>query len=399
MIPSLLGGGAERVASILSAYAPQYSDILFITLKKSAVYPIKHKIHPLGEIRNWLDLASRLIKFSKLILTYRPSCIIIFYWGLRTFNYFILLNMLLSMFFSCQKIIRVSNYNFERHILHINRVKQAIHRAMIKAMLNFSVDKIIAISSAIRYKLINKYSVNSGKIAVIKNPVDLSLIRSCVKEEVEDEFREVFAHPVVLNVGRMVQAKGQWHLIRLFKQVVSEVPDARLIIIGDGPLRRYLGNLIHVLGLNGKVFLLGWRSNPFKYMVRSFLFCLPSLWEGFPNVIVESLACGLPVMASDCLSGPREILAPNTSYKVKKLKSPEYADYGILMPPMDGKKYLSDEPLSWQEELWAREIIKLMKNPAVLRRYRERGIKRAYDFDAGKIVSEYFSECLKKNLS
>lgn len=179
-------------------------------------------------------------------------------------------------------------------------------------------------------------------------------------------------------------------MIRVFRHVNREIPDSRLILVSDGPLRPYLEKLISDLCLEGKALVLGWRPNPFKYMARSTLFCLPSTREGFGNVIVESLACGLPVMAADCLSGPREILAPGTEYKVEKLRKPEYGDYGILMPVMDGKLYTAKDPLTWQEEVWAEEIIKLLKDSRPLEEYRRKALRRALDFDAEKQVKKYF---------
>jgi len=222
--------------------------------------------------------------------------------------------------------------------------------------------------------------------------VTLSRLGMLAREEVDGLEEEYFKMDnVLINVGRFSKEKGQHYLIRIFKHVNQLVPNSRLILVGGGPLRPYLEKLIYELSLDGKVVILGWRSNPFKYMARSTLFCLPSLREGFPNVIVEALACGLPVMAADCLSGPREILAPGTEYKVERLREPEYGEYGVLMPVMDGKFYSPSDPLTWQEEVWVEGIVKLLKNPALLEEYRGKALSRAMDFDAEKQVRKYFN--------
>jgi len=129
-------------------------------------------------------------------------------------------------------------------------------------------------------------------------------------------------------------------------------------------------------------------------MSRSALLALPSLWEGFPYVVLEALAVGLPVMASDCLTGPREILAPGTRYKVEGLKQPEYAEYGILMPTMDGRLYEAWNPLTWQERVWADEVASCLLDPKKMEPYRVKGPRRAEDLDAHKVVSEYFMTAL-----
>ncbi|MEM2374598.1 MAG: glycosyltransferase [Thermoproteota archaeon] len=250
--------------------------------------------------------------------------------------------------------------------------------------------KIFTISEAISEYLITHYKIPARNILLVYNPIDIDQICQLVEEPLDNGERILFSFPVIVSCARLDVQKGQWHLIRSFKPVSEVLPDCKLVFIGDGPLRGYLEGLVTELGLKDKVFFLGWKSNPFKYMARSTLFCLSSLWEGFPNVVVEALACGLPVMSTDCLSGPREILAPGTEYKVDRLRGPEYAEYGILMPVFDGKRYTARDPLTWQEEMWAEEIVKLLKNPEILENYRQRAKRRAMDFEAKKQVQKYF---------
>ena len=383
--PRLSGGGMERVVSTLSLNAPNWVNIIIATvLNSESSYPIRHLVVKLPEPRNFASMLKLALSFNKMLWRYRPNAVI-FFGKSGVTEYLLLLN---TYPFS-RLILRIQNYKFEK--LFNKGLKQRLAKLRSKFVFKVITDNIVAISKPIKDKLISEYGVDARKITVIYNPCDISYVESLACEVLEEEFRHIFSCPVIINVGRLIRAKGQWHLIRAFKLVSEHIPEAKLVIIGEGILRTYFQKLIADLRLNDKVFLLGWRNNPFKYMAKSTLFCFPSLWEGFPNVIVEALACGLPVMSADCFSGPREILAPGTEYKADKLKKPEYVEYGILMPVMDGRFYTARDPLTWQEEVWAEEIIRCLSSPNRLSKYRAKALLRAQDFDAKKVSRRYFS--------
>ena len=123
-------------------------------------------------------------------------------------------------------------------------------------------------------------------------------------------------------------------------------------------------------------------------MAGSKLFVFPSLWEGFPNALVEAMACGVAVVSSDCRSSPREILAPNTDFNYQAQK-PEFAEYGVLMPVLEVKYKTAKEPLEEKEIMWVETIDKLLEDENLRKNYSEKAKQRAEDFRIEKIVEKW----------
>lgn len=241
-----------------------------------------------------------------------------------------------------------------------------------------------------------------NKVFTLYNPIDISFIKQKSKETLTDEEKNIFNnYPVFITAGRLTEAKGQWHLLRIFKQVKIDIPNAKLVIIGDGRLRKYLTLLSKGLGfrtfinwekdkLNDSydVYFLGSQENPFKFISNSSIFICPSLFEGFSNAILEALACEVPVISADCSYGPREILAPDTDFN-KRTKVPEHSLYGILMPVLSLNKKTAKQLISDEEKLWAKTIIDFYNNKAVQLDYANNSLKRAKDFDMDVIIPEW----------
>jgi glycosyltransferase involved in cell wall biosynthesis len=151
----------------------------------------------------------------------------------------------------------------------------------------------------------------------IPNPV----ILPCQAEAPEQE-KPVSTHaPIIVAVGRLAHQKGFDLLLRAFASVVSDHPDWSLTIWGEGTERASLEALCDELGLKGRVQLPGITPNPFEKLQQADLFVLPSRFEGFPNVLAEAMACGLPAIAFDCSAGVRDIIRDGVD--------------GVLVPPED----------------------------------------------------------------
>ncbi len=202
---------------------------------------------------------------------------------------------------------------------------------------------------------------DSPKFRVIYNPiVDEELLRKA-EEPVDHPFFGEGRPPVILAAGRLHVSKDFPTLLRAFSLVRREVP-SRLLILGEGEKRRELEELAEELGIREDLDMPGFVKNPYKYMRRASVFVLSSQWEGLPTVLVEAMACGCPVVSTDCPSGPAEIL--------------QGGECGLLVPPRNA------------EEL-AAAILRVLKDKTLAQELREKGKIRAMDFTVERAVREY----------
>ncbi|HEY7798640.1 MAG TPA: glycosyltransferase [Hyphomonadaceae bacterium] len=162
-------------------------------------------------------------------------------------------------------------------------------------------DHIIAVSEGVRSDLIRNFDVPAMRVEAIPNPFDLDRITSDGREQPEFPLPPRF----MVGVGRLTAAKGAQDLVEAYALAKPDVP---LCLLGDGPDRQQLEARIAELGLTGHIRLLGYAKNPFAIISRAELFVSGSHCEGFPNAMAEAMALGLPVIATDCPSGPAEIL-------------------------------------------------------------------------------------------
>jgi glycosyltransferase involved in cell wall biosynthesis len=170
---------------------------------------------------------------------------------------------------------------------------------------------------------------NSQKIKIIYNPVTEEKIYSLSEENLVEDSVLFEKEPVIIAIGRLVKAKDYPTLLNAFK-IVLEKKSAKLIILGEGPEEVFIKKLVKDLRILEKVFFLGFKKNPYKYLKNSSVFVLSSIREGFGNVIVEAMACGVPVVATDCKSGPAEIIQNGVNGILVEQQNPEKLAEAIL---------------------------------------------------------------------
>jgi glycosyltransferase involved in cell wall biosynthesis len=168
-------------------------------------------------------------------------------------------------------------------------------------------DRIVTTSKGVADDLVSQFGVAAARIQVIHNPVDLVQIGRAVNEPIDPAFERDWTPPVVVAAGRLADAKNYPLLIDAIAVLRERVP-ARLFILGAGELEGVLRRRIAERKLEGDVVLCGFQENPWKYVARADVFALTSRYEGFGNVLVEAMACGVPVVATSS-PGTREIVS------------------------------------------------------------------------------------------
>lgn len=207
------------------------------------------------------------------------------------------------------------------HIQRFQNVRTRLTPAAINLFYR-GANRVIAVSNGVADDLAMRTILQRDRIHVIYNPVVSPELLKKANEPVGHPWFEPGEPPVILSVGRLSDHKDYSTLIRAFDQLNSK-QDARLIIVGEGNQRQRLEKLVENLGLSEVVDLPGFVGNPYSYMRAASLFVFSSLGdEGLPTVIIEALACQCDVVATDCPSGPAEILDNGTYGRLVPPKSP-----------------------------------------------------------------------------
>jgi glycosyltransferase involved in cell wall biosynthesis len=169
------------------------------------------------------------------------------------------------------------------------------------------IDRIIAVSEGVRQDILDISGINPERVRVVRNPVLTPRLHALAQQPATHPWLVDPETPVILGAGRLTQQKDFITLIRAFARLRAK-RCCRLIILGEGRQREGLYALAEDLGISNDIDLPGFTDNPYVYMANVALFVLSSRWEGSPNVLTEAMTLGTPVVATDCPSGPNEIL-------------------------------------------------------------------------------------------
>jgi glycosyltransferase involved in cell wall biosynthesis len=174
------------------------------------------------------------------------------------------------------------------------------------------VESVVAVSEGTADDLAASLNVPRQKLTVIYNPVVGPELFARSKDDFQHPWFAPGLPPVILGIGRLTQPKDFPTLVLAFAEVRRQMA-CRLMILGEGEERKALEALASATAFSDDIALPGFVENPYKYLAHSSLFVLSSIWEGLPTALIEALALGVPVVSTDCESGPRETLVQNTA--------------------------------------------------------------------------------------
>lgn len=321
-INSLAGGGAERVLTTLLAGSEPWRDRYALHLalldREPQAYPV-----PEGIVLHQLDarggtLAS-IIQLRRLAGRLSPDVTLSFLTRANVAN-------AVAMAGRGRPWLISERVNTSAHLG--TGLGATLARAMVRASYP-RASHVIAVSEGVVDDLVANFGVRRDRVSSIANPVDHRRIGELAAEA--PAFQPQGAY--MIAAGRLVPNKNFAMLLDAYAQ--SGLP-ARLVILGEGPERAALTARAQALGISDRVDMPGFIDNPYALLARAELFAMPSNAEGFPNGLVEAMACGLPVVAANCASGPSEILAGMAREAVR---GPMDVDAGALVPTDDPERF------------------------------------------------------------
>lgn len=377
IVPSLSDGGAEKVAANLSIIYKELGYEVYIILYENRVsfdyegtiidLKIKKK-NGVSKIFRDYEIYSKLKKVKKqykfdVVISHLPKTD--------------LMNCLSKQ---NEKVITTIHNNID--IDYPSYMKRALPYIARKSDLIASVSKVG-----------EQYIKNCYKKANVKtiyNPQILENIKVLANDEISEIPNDIFENEVIINIGRLNIQKGQWHLIRSFSKLLLSKPNAKLLIVGKGELENELKELTKKLGIEKSVIFVGFNKNPYKFIQKSDLYIGTSLYEGFGMTIVEAMSLGVPAISTDCISGPREIIAPDKFNE--EIDYSQIQEYGILTSNFGSIISIEDTEVSCYEKHLAQDILKLLNDKEEYDKLSKLSIERSKAFDYKNIKKVWEKE-------
>ena len=364
--PMLHQGGFERVCVTTARLLQPFFDVSIVIFDDSDIafdisglniINLNLGAKP-GKINKLITLMKRIVKLKKIKRELKP---------VASYSFGATANLSNSL----SKVKGVPTWCGIRSYMDMLRKKE------VRFIIDRS-DMVVCCAKAIEEELNNEYDFH--KTFTLYNPYDKNSIKEASREDISLPW-DPSAMINIISMGREDIVKGYWHLIKVFSEVNKQYDNARLIFIGDGDFSAYM-KLCEELKIREKVHFAGLQKNPYKYLKIGDIYALTSENEGFPNALVEGMMFGMAAIATDCKTGPSEIL--------------ENGKNGILMPVFSGEPDFDANNVTEEEKAFAMKICELIANEEELKKYQRLSEERASDFTAEAYTKKLCEELMNQ---
>ena len=361
--PTIAFGGAERTtATLLEKLDKSVFDVLFIT-KKGVFHPLPAErvlyIDDLGIHDGFAGIRS-LINDTKIMLQLikreRPDIV----FGML--HYACIMLSITKIFLRDNVRIITSPRTPSREAVRFYCGQRTADKALWNFMIRFFCrysDQIVVASEGIKEECITEYRAKRNKVVTINNSINARSVMISSLEPIDAA--RYPDHFIISTAGRLSAEKNMAVLLKAFALLRRDLR-AKLWIVGEGPERPHLESLAAGLNIVDDIVFWGFQENPYRFIKKSDIFVHTSLFEGFGNIILEAMACGVPVIATDCPFGPREII--------------NSGENGVLVPVSD-------------EGALAKALKMVLENKEAGKRLVENAHKRVLEFTPERMVSRY----------
>lgn len=381
IINSLAFGGAERVVALLinelykthEVHLVLFSNIISYDIPPEIKVKCLHEKENSSNVSVLLKLPLYARELSKYCRQNKIDTSISF------LNRPCYVNALMRSWFGYKGKVIMCERSHQSSILNYIGGGSELYKKLTKKLIRYAynkADKVLTNSKLSAADLQTNFAVKKP-ISVVYNPLNIQKVEQLAQEPLQLDHSNDF---YFVATGNFRIEKNFPLLLKAFS-TLKDLP-VKLLLVGGGKMEATLKDLANELGINEKVIFAGYQQNPYRYMAAGNCFVLSSFTEGFPNVLLEALACGKTVVSTDCKSGPREILAPRSDINKVLQHDIEEAEFGILVHTED-------------EAGLAKAMRKVFDDTVLRERYETHAPARAKQFDINVILPQflqYFSE-------